>query len=336
MTTGTRLSTTYLGLRLQHPFMAGASPISAHLDGVKRLEDAGSAAIVLHSLFEEQVTESLTGRIHGIDPLDDSQLADNISMFPPSREYPFEPFEHLEHVRRVKEAVRIPVVASLNGTSRGTWMRYAGLLQDAGADALELNFYSVTTDLAVPAEGIEGDIVRSVSDLKRVLQIPIAVKLSPFFSAFANMARRLDRAGADGLVLFNRFYQPDIDIEELTAGPSLQLSTSSELLLRLRWLAILHGRIRPSLAVTGGIETWQDGVKAILAGAHAVQMVSAILRNGPAQLAEMVQELTAWMDRHQVESVDDMRGRVSLRTMADGANFERANYIRALHRWGHA
>jgi dihydroorotate dehydrogenase (fumarate) len=336
MDSGGRMTTTYLGLRLQHPFMAGASPISAHLDGVKRLEDAGSAAIVLHSLFEEQVTEALAGRIHGIDPLDDPTLVARIWMFPPSHEYPFEPFEHLEHLRRVKAAVGVPVIASLNGTSRGPWMRYAELLQDAGADALEVNFYSVVTDLAIPAEGVEGDIVRAISDLKRSLHIPVSVKLSPFFSSFANMARRLDRAGVDGLVMFNRFYQPDIDIEELTAGPSLQLSTSSELLLRLRWLAILHGRIRSSLAVTGGIDTWNDSVKAILAGAHAVQMVSAILRYGPEHLGAMVKHVTEWMDRHQMATLDDMRGRVSLLTSADPGHFERANYIRTLHRWGHA
>lgn len=326
-------TTSYLGLRLAHPFMAGASPLSAHLDSVKRLEDGGAAAIVLHSLFEEQITESESGRIHGVDPLDDPALARHVDMFPPSREYPFTPYEHLEHLRRVKQAVRIPVIASLNGMGRGAWMRHAEHLQQAGADALEVNFYEVVTDVNVSAEGVEGDIVRAVLDLKGSLRIPVAVKLAPFFSAFANMAKRLDDAGADGLVIFNRFYQPDIDIDALTAGPSLELSRSAELLLRLRWLAILHGRIRPSLAVTGGVETWQDGVKAVLAGAHAVQMVSALLRNGPEHIGSMCAHLFAWMERHHVSSVDEMRGKVSLKTTVDPRNFERANYIRTLHRW---
>ncbi|HKT80105.1 MAG TPA: dihydroorotate dehydrogenase-like protein [Vicinamibacterales bacterium] len=327
------MTTTYLGLKLAHPFMAGASPMSAHLDGVKRLEDAGSAAIVLHSLFEEQVEESTTGRIHGIDPLEDRQLAARVAMFPPSRDYPFEPDEHLEHLRRVKAAVRVPVIASLNGTSRGPWLRYALLFQEAGADAIEVNFYGVVSSFDVSAEGVEGDILRAIHDLKASLHIPVAVKLSPFFSAFANMASRLDKAGADGLVLFNRFYQPDIDIDNFTAGPSLELSRSSELLLRLRWLAILYGRIRPSMAVTGGVQTWQDGVKAILAGAHAVQIVSALLREGPEHLTAVIEQTAAWMDRRQISSIDDIRGRVSLRASASAENFERANYIRTLHRW---
>jgi dihydroorotate dehydrogenase (fumarate) len=327
------MTTSYLGLTLAHPFMVGASPMSAHLDGVRRLEDAGSSAIVLHSLFEEQITEATSGRIHGLDLFEDEALAKRVAMFPSSREYPFTPEEHVDYLRRVKEAVRVPVIASLNGTSRGGWMRHAETFQQAGADALELNFYGVVSDLEVPAEGVEGDIVRAVEDLKQSLRIPVAVKLSPFFSAFANMAGRLDKAGADGLVLFNRFYQPDIDIEALTAGPRLELSRSSELRLRLRWLAILHGRVRPSLALTGGVETWEDAVKGVLAGAHAVQMVSTVLRHGPAQLTRMVEQVGAWMDRHQMSSMDDVRGAVSLRNSADPANWERANYIRTLHRW---
>jgi dihydroorotate dehydrogenase (fumarate) len=329
-------ATSYLGLRLAHPFMAGASPLSAHLDGVKRLEDGGAAAIVLHSLFEEQITEAESGRIHGVDPLDDPTLARRVDMFPSSRDYPFEPHEHLEHVRRVKQAVSIPVIASLNGTGRGAWLRHAEELQQAGADALEVNFYGVVTDMNVSAEGVEGDIVRALVDLKASLRIPIALKLAPFFSAFANMAKRLDDAGADGLVIFNRFYQPDIDISALAVGPSLELSRSPELLLRLRWLAILHGRIRPSLAVTGGVETWQDGVKAILAGAHVVQMVSALLRNGAEHIETMRAHLAAWMEDHHVSAVNEMRGSVSLQTAADPGNFERANYIRTLHRWNQA
>jgi dihydroorotate dehydrogenase (fumarate) len=312
--------------------MAGASPFSAHLDGVRRLEDAGAAAIVLHSLFEEQITEAQSGRIRGMGS-DDPQFMERLEAFPPPTEYPFAPDEHLEHVRRVKAAVRVPVIASLNGTTAEAWLKHAYLLQEAGADALEVNFYEVVTDFALPAMAIERQIVNAVSDLKGSLRIPVSVKLSPFFTAFANMAQRLDEAGADGLVIFNRFYQPDIDIRTMTASPSLELSRSQELLLRLRWIAILHGRIRPSLALTGGVETWHDGVKAILAGADVVQMVSALLRHGPKFLTSMLEKLVAWMEWNNLSSVEEMRGRVSLKTAADPGDFERANYIRALHRW---
>jgi dihydroorotate dehydrogenase (fumarate) len=326
--------TLYLGFRLKHPFIAGASPLSAHLDGVRRLEDAGAAAIVLPSLFEEQITREVSGRIHGVDPLADPMFAPLVAMFPSPGEYPHQPDEYLEHVRRAKSAVDVPVIASLNGTSRGAWMRHALLLQQAGADALEVNFYNVLTDANISAATVENDILSAVQDLKRSLTIPIALKLSPFFTAFVNLAGRLDKAGVDGLVLFNRFYQPDIDIASLTAAPRLELSRSSELRLRLRWLAILHGRLRASLAATGGVETWSDGVKAILAGAHAVQVVSALLRNGPGHLTSMVHELVAWMDRRQFVAFDQMRGLVSLETSADPEHFERAAYIHALHTWG--
>ena len=327
------LHTSYLGLRLGHPFMEGASPLSAHLDGVRRLEDAGAAAIVLHSLFEEQITDEEAGQIHGIDPIDDPARAPLVDMFPPSSEYPFEPHAYLEHLRRAKRAVAVPVIASLNGTSGGEWLKYGRLLQQAGADALEVNMYRVLSGFAVDAETVERGIVDAVRDLKRTLRIPVALKLSPFFTAFANMAGRLDDAGVDGLVLFNRFYQPDIDPRSLKAVPTLELSSRSELRLRLRWLAILHGRLRMSLAVTGGVESGADGVKAILAGAHAVQVVSALLRHGPGYLQQMLGDLRQWMDRHDVRDIDQMRGRVSLKTSAHPANFERASYIHMLHRW---
>ena len=326
-------STSYLGLRLRHPFMAGASPLSAQLDGVRRLEDAGTAAIVLHSLFEEQITEAASGRIRGMDRHDKPEFAARLEAFPPSGEYPFAPDAYLEHLRRVKQAVHVPVIASLNGTTAEAWLKYAQLIQQAGADALEVNFYEVVTELALPAVSIETEIVTAITELKRLLRIPVAVKLSPFFTAFGNMASRLDRAGVDGLVMFNRFYQPDIDINTMTATPTIELSRSPELLLRLRWLAILHGRVRPSLALTGGVETWNDGVKAILAGAHVVQMVSALLRHGPAFLTTMHDKLVAWMEWQKVSSVEDMRGRVSLSAVADTGGFERATYIRSLHRW---
>ena len=331
MTTAT--GTTYLGLALRHPFVAGASPLAATIDGARRLEDGGAAAIVLPSLFEEQITLADSGRIHGIDPMDDPTLAPLVRMFPAAREYHFGPDEYLEHLHLVKQAVRIPVMASLNGSSRGAWLTHAKALEQAGADALELNFYAVVTDDEVGAQAVEHDLVLAVRDLKAVLHIPIAIKLSPFFTAFANMARRLDAAGANGLVVFNRFYQPDIDLATLAATPTLELSQSAELRLRLRWLAILHGRVGASLAATGGVETWMDGVKAILAGASAVQMVSALLRHGPGFMATMVAGLTAWMESNGISGLDEVRGRVSLAKSPHPGNFERANYINALHHW---
>lgn len=326
-------STQYLGLTLRHPFMAGASPLAAHLDGVRRLEDAGASAIVLHSLYEEQITEAESGRIHGVDRHEDRRLAARVEAFPPSDDYPFSPDEHLEHLRRVKAAVSVPVIASLNGTGAGAWLRHARLFEQAGADAIEINFYEVVSDLNVGGAAIEDTLARAVRELKHLVAIPIAIKLAPFYTAFANVARDLDDAGADGLVLFNRFYQPDINIHTLAVGPSLRLSHSDELLLRLRWLALLHGRIRASLALTGGVEEWADAVKGLLAGAHVVQMVSAVLRHGPSFITGVLDRTCAWMEEHQFASIDAVRGRVSLQTAAHPANFERAHYIRALHTW---
>src|SRR5580765_33132 len=332
-TSSVDLSTSYMGLRLGNPFMAGASPLSAHLDGVRRLEDAGASAIVLHSLFEEQITEEQSGRIRGMDASDDPQFAERLAGFPSSRDYPLTPNEYLEHVRKVKQAVHVPVIASLNGTTAEAWLQYSSLLQQAGADGLEVNLYEVVADLSVPGIAVETQIIDAVLELKHTLRIPVAVKLSPFFAAFGNVASRLDEAGADALVIFNRFYQPDIDTRKMIAKPTIELSKSSELLLRLRWLAILHGRLRPSLVATGGVETWNDGVKAILAGAHAVQMVSALLHHGPSYLGIMVEKLVAWMEWSNMPSVEAMRGRVSLKTASDPSGFERANYIHALHSW---
>ena len=325
-------STSYLGLRLPHPFIAGASPFGYHLDSVKRLEDNGCAAIVLHSLFEEQITLATDRRIRHIDPLE-REFAAAVEHFPAASDYPLTPDEYAEHVSRVKQAVAIPVIGSLNGTSAESWLRFSRIIQQAGADALELNHYEVVTDPNVPASAVEHQLFNMVGELHRTLTIPIAVKLSPFFAAFANVARQLDAAGAAGLVMFNRFYQPTIDITTMTPSPELELSTSAELLLRLRWLAILYGRVRPSLAVTGGIATPNDGIKALLAGADAVQMVSAILRHGPAYVSVMRRGLERWMEWHKLTRLDEVRGRASLRNTADPAAFERANYIRALQSW---
>jgi dihydroorotate dehydrogenase (fumarate) len=312
--------------------MAGASPLGAHLDSVKRLEDGGCAAIVLPSLFEEQITLATSGRIHHVDPLD-AEFAGLVADFPPPSAYRFGPDEYLEHLRKVKAAVSVPVIASLNGTSAETWLEFSTRIEEAGADALELNLYDVVTDFDVPSVAIEEQLERVVGELKRSLKRPVAVKLSPFYTAIGHLAHRLDQAGADGLVLFNRFYQPDIDVRSMTVTPTLELSTSSELRLRLRWLAILFGRIRPSLAVTGGVATPTDGIKAVLAGADAVQMVSAILTHGAAYFGAMREALTNWMDWQKVDSLARVRGRMSLQHAPNPEEFERAHYIRTLQSW---
>ena len=327
-------ATSYLGFRLSHPFMAGASPFGHQLDTVRRLEDAGCAAVVLHSLFEEQLTASREGgRIRQMDPAD-AAFAATMARFPEGEEYPFGPDAYAEHVHRVKQAVGIPVIGSLNGTAPESWLKFARIIEQAGADALELNLYEVITDLEAPAPAVERQFAGIVREVKRILRIPIAVKVSPFFTAFGNMARQFESAGADGLVLFNRFYQADIDITTMKTAAHVELSTSSELLLRLHWLAILYGRIRPSLAVTGGIDTPEDGIKAILAGADAVQMVSALLRHGSAHVQTMRRGLEEWMERHEFLSLEDFRGLASLERTLDPASVERAGYIRTLQSWG--
>jgi dihydroorotate dehydrogenase (fumarate) len=326
-------TTSYLGFRLPHPFMAGASPFGHTLDNVKRLEDAGCAAVVLHSLFEEQITLAHEGRVAHVDA-GDEEFAEVVERFPKPGDYPYSPDAYADHIVSLKQAIRIPIIGSLNGTAAQSWLRFAEVIEQAGADALELNLYDVVTDLQVPATSIERQSAHIVRELKRILRIPVAVKLSPFYTAFGNMAAQLDQAGADALVLFNRFYQPDIDIQTGDAVPRIELSRSDELLLRLRWVAILHGRVRPALAVTGGVSTPNDGIKAILAGADVVQLVSALLRHGPTHIVSMRQALERWMEWNHVERLDEMRGRSSLRRTRDPAAFERANYIRALQTWG--
>jgi dihydroorotate dehydrogenase (fumarate) len=323
------LATKYLGLTLTHPFMAGASPLTRDLDTVKRLEDGGAAAIVLHSLFEEQISMARSGRIHQRDPFD-SEFASALSAFPPVDGEA--PDRYLEQLRRIKASVGIPVIASLNDMTTETWLTFAASIEQAGADALELNMYEVAAEPSQSGIAIERHIRNGVAELKRRLRLPIAVKLMPFFTAFADVAHQLDRAGADGLILFNRFYQPDIDIDTMATVDRLELSTGAELPLRLRWVAILHSQLRCSLAITGGVATPDDGIKAILAGADAVQMVSAILRHGPAYVTTMRDGLVRWMESRQVSSLDDVRGRVDGWT-PQGDLLERANYLRTLECW---
>lgn len=325
-------TTRYLGRELPHPFIAGASPLGHRLDSIKRLEDAGCAAIVLHSLFEEQITFEREGRISHRDPAS-REFAGALAPFPAPSDYVFGVDAYAEHVARAKHAVDMPVIASLNGTSPESWAQFAVVLEQAGADALELNWYEVVTDPAVPAAAIERQLTQLLADLKRILRIPVAVKLSPFYTAFANVARELDKAGADALVLFNRFYQPDIDTETMQASPHVELSTSAELRLRLQWLAILHARVRPALAVTGGVNLPADGIKAVLAGADAIQLVSALLRHGPAYVGVMRRGLEQWMEQHELLHLDQARGRASLARTSDPAAFERAQYMRTLQSW---
>jgi dihydroorotate dehydrogenase (fumarate) len=325
-------ATSVLGFRLPHPFIAGASPLGWDLDSLKRLEDGGCAAIVLPSLFEEQITRSDEGRIHHMEPFDE-QWAHALMDFPTAGDYRMAPDKYAEHVAQAKRAVHVPVIGSLNGTSAESWLTFAHLIEQAGADAIEINVYEVVTDLAMPGTAVEHELAYMLSGLKRFVKIPVAVKVAPFFSAFGNLARTLDQAGADALVLFNRFYQPDIDTATMRPLVNVELSTSAELLLRLRWMAILHGRVRPSLVVTGGVATPMDGVKALLAGADGVQMVSAILRHGPGYFGKMREGLEQWMEQHEVHRLDEVTGRVSLKKTTNPAAFERGSYIRTLQSW---
>jgi len=326
------LSTTYLGLELPHPFMPGASPLADDLGTVRRLEDAGAAAIVLRSLFEEQITGEQLSAHASMDHTAES-FGEALSYLPDPEDFALGPQEYLEHLRRVREAVDVPVIGSLNGTTPGGWLEYAALMEDAGASALELNIYHVATDAHEGSDAIEERMLELVRTVVDAVDIPVAVKLSPFFTGLTHFARRLDDVGAKGIVLFNRFYQPDIDPEDLEVVPALQLSDSRELLLRLRWLAILSARVVAHLAVTGGVHTSVDAIKAIMAGADAVQMVSALLRNGPEHLRTVREEAVRWMVEREYESLEQMQGSMDLHRCPDPSQFERGNYMRILQGW---
>jgi dihydroorotate dehydrogenase (fumarate) len=326
------LTTSMLGLTLAHPFVAGASPLGRTLDDVKRLEDAGAAAIVLPSLFEEQITLASEGRIRHKD-VDSARAAAILQHFPHAHEYTFTPDEYAEHVAKVRAAVHVPVIGSLNGTTSESWVTFSRLIEQAGASAIEMNMYEVVADAKISGAAIEHQIIQLAAELRQLLTIPVAIKLSPFFASLGNVVHRLDHAGAAGVVLFNRFYQPDIDVDTLRTTTDARLSTSDELLLRLRWLALLHGRVRLSLIASGGVATADDGIKALLAGADAVQVVSAVLRHGPRYFETLRAGLSAWMDRHRFASLEDVRGNLSLRDVADPSAFERAHYLRTLQSW---
>ncbi len=325
------LSTTYMGFKLPHPLIPGASPMVDNLDTVKRLEDAGAPLLVMHSLFEEQIVNEELYFTRVMEHVDFS-TPEAMSYFPQPVEFALGTDEYLEQIFLIKRTVSVPVIASLNGTTEGGWLAYAGLIEQSGADGLELNIYDLAADPHETGEQVDARALRVVRAVRDSVTIPIAVKLSPFYSSIANFAKQLDDLHVNALVLFNRFYQPDIDIEELQAV-RVNLSSPSDLLLRLRWLAMLHGKVRASLAATGGVHSATDAIKAVMAGADAVQMVSALLQRGPAYLKEVREGMAVWLEEHGYESLAQMRGSMSLARCADPKAYERANYMRLLQSW---
>lgn len=324
------LETTYLGMKLKNPIVPSASPLSGHVDNVKRMEDAGASAVVLYSLFEEQIERENRALDHFLTTTGES-YAEAISYFPEPEEFNnVEAEEYLEHVQTLKESVDIPIIASLNGVSHGGWMSYAQKMEEAGADAIELNTYYVAADPDRTSSMVEQMYYDNIRAVKQSVHIPVAIKLSPYFTSFANMAKLLQRAGADGLVLFNRFYQPDIDLENLEVLPSLELSSPFEKRLPLRWIAILRPNITCSLAATTGIHTAEDVIKMILAGADVTMVASLLLRKGIGVIAEVLRDIEEWMELKEYESVYQMKGAMSSASVAEPAAFERANYIKIL------
>ena len=325
------LGTDYLGFQLPNPLVASSSPLAERVDELRRLEEAGIAAVVLHSLFEEQIhLES-----HDLD----NYLSHGSESYQEARSYFPElsaamgPTQYLEHVARVKRALRIPVIASLNGASRGGWTRYARRMEDAGADALELNVYYVPTDPGMTGPDVEAMYLDLVRDVTGSVRIPVAVKLTPFFSAPVHMAGQMVAAGAAGLVLFNRFYQPDLDLENLEVVPTLALSSPWTLRMRLRWAAIMYGHVAADLAITGGVHQGEDVIKAMMVGAKVAMTTSALLRHGPGHVTAVLDEMRRWMEAHEYDSVRQMRGSMSHRAVAEPAAFERANYMKVLRSW---
>jgi dihydroorotate dehydrogenase (fumarate) len=323
------LSTTYLGLQLRTPLVASASPLSQQIDGIRQLEDAGASAVVLYSLFEEQLRQESFELEHHLANGTNS-FAEAASFFPQPDEFRLGPEGYLKHIRQAKEAVSVPIIASLNGATVGGWTQYAKLMQQAGADALECNIYSIPTDPELTSNAVEQQYLDILEAVKSVVTIPVAIKLSPFFSNMANMAKRLDQAGANGLVLFNRFYQPDINLDELEIQPNVLLSTPQALRLPLTWIGILYGRIRPSLAATSGVHGPEDVVKLLMVGADVTMLCSTLLRNGIGQLEQIEEGVLEWMERHEYESVQQMKGSMSQIRCPDPSAFERAQYMEAV------
>jgi dihydroorotate dehydrogenase (fumarate) len=324
------LTTTYLGLQLKNPLVASPSPVSEKVENVKRLEEAGVAAVVMYSLFEEQVIHESLELDHYLNQGTES-FAEALTYFPNMGRYSLAPEKYIERLQKTKQAVNIPVMGSLNGVSTGGWIEYAQKIQDAGADALELNLYYLPNDLSLTSTELEENSLKLVGNIRRSIKIPLAVKLAPFYTAIPNFAKHLVDAGADGLVLFNRFYQPDLDLENLEVVPNLVLSNSDALRLPLRWIAILYGKVKTDLALTSGVHTAEDALKAIMAGANVAMSTSAILKRGVAAIKEILTGMQAWMVEHEYESVTQMRGSMSQGAVADPAAFERANYMKELN-----
>jgi dihydroorotate dehydrogenase (fumarate) len=318
-----------MGLDLKHPLVASAGPISKSLDGIKRLEDAGASAVVLFSLFEEQIRQENEAFDYLMEAGTES-FGESLSYFPAVEDYKMGPDAYLDLIRQATEAADIPIIGSLNGVTDAGWAEYAKDIADAGAQALELNVYYIPADVGIAARDVEQRYIDIVKHVKGAVSIPVSVKLSPFFSSIGEMANRFVEAGANGLVLFNRFYQPDFDLEELEVVPNLELSSASEIRLPLMWIAILHGRVEASLAATRGVETAQEVVKYVMAGADVVMTTSALLRNGVGHMKTLVDGLNAWMEKRGYDSVEQMKGSMSQLKVADPSAFERANYIKML------
>ncbi len=323
------LTTNYLGLKLRSPLVVSASPLSEDIDNIKRMEDAGAAAVVLYSLFEEQLRQDRLEMHQNLQQGTES-FAESLTYFPEPDEFKLGPEEYLKHIAAAKKATRLPVIASLNGSSVGGWTDYAKQIQQAGADALELNIYYIPTDMNLTGTEVEMTYLDILKSVKANVSIPVAVKLSPFFSNFANMAKRLDQAGANGLVLFNRFYQPDIELESLEVKPNILLSTPMAMRLPLRWIALLHGRVNASLAATSGIHRASDALKMLMVGADVTMLCSSLLRHGIPQITAIERELTAWLTEHEYESVSQLKGSLSQKKCPEPAAFERAQYMKAL------
>lgn len=323
------LTTKYLGFKLKSPLVASASPLCESIDNLRRMEEAGIAAVVLPSLFEEQLELESDAIDSNLSRGDDS-FAESLNYFPDLRTYNLGPDGYLELIHKAKRAISLPVIASLNGTSLGGWLRYAHLMQQAGADAIELNLYGVAVDPDRSGTEIEQEYCEIVSQVKAGVTIPVAVKLSPFFTAIPYLARRLDEAGADALVLFNRFYQPEFDLEALDVVPAITLSHPQELLLRLHWVAILYGQVRANLAITGGVHRAGDVLKSMMAGASVAMMTSALLRDGIAHVRVVLEQITQWMDEHEYESIHQMVGSMSYRSVPNPSALQRLNYVRVL------
>jgi dihydroorotate dehydrogenase (fumarate) len=322
------LSTTYLGLQLKNPLVPSSSPLMRKVDHIKRMEDAGASAVVLHSLFEEEIRQASQEFDHYLN-YGAQSFWEALSYFP-DVDLRIGPDSYLDHVRKVKAAVSIPVIGSLNGVSAGGWVDYAKKIQDAGADALELNTYYIAAEPSQTSADVEQMYLDLVHEIRASIRIPITIKLSHQFSAFANMAHRLDQAGVNGLVLFNRFYEPDFDLDNLEIVPDVKLSTPYDLRIRLRWIAILYGNIKADLALTGGVHSATDVIKAVMAGARVAMTTSVILENGIDYVGKILHDLTDWMEEHEYESIKQMHGSMSQRAVAQPAALERANYMRVL------